>query len=108
MSVYLDYNASSPIDERVLDCMIDVYRNHIGNADSRTHIFGEDARNVVETARKQVARLLGVKSDEVFFTSGATESNNIAILGLREYAEKSGKKHIVTTAIEHKAVLSPA
>lgn len=105
MSVYLDYNASSPIDERVLDCMIDVYRNHIGNADSRTHIFGEDARNVVETARKQVARLLGVKSDEVFFTSGATESNNIAILGLREYAEKSGKKHIVTTAIEHKAVL---
>lgn len=105
MSVYLDYNASSPIDERVLDCMIDVYRNHIGNADSRTHIFGEDARNVVETARKQVAGLLGVKTDEVFFTSGATESNNIAILGLREYAEKSGKKHIVTTAIEHKAVL---
>lgn len=105
MSVYLDYNASSPIDERVLDCMIDVYRNHIGNADSRTHVFGEDARSVVETARKQVAGLLGVKSDEVFFTSGATESNNIAILGLREYAEKSEKKHIVTTAIEHKAVL---
>ena len=77
--VYLDYNASAPIDERVLDFMIDVYKNQIGNADSRTHIFGEDVRRIVENARKQVASLLGVKSDEVFFTSGATESNNIAI-----------------------------
>lgn len=105
MSVYLDYNASTPVDERVLECMIDVYRNHIGNADSRTHQFGEDTRSIVETARKQVAGLLGVNADEVFFTSGATESNNIAIQGLREYAENSGKNHIVTTAIEHKAVL---
>lgn len=105
MSVYLDYNASAPIDERVLDLMIDVYKNHSGNADSRTHIFGEDTRTIVEKARKQVASLLGVRSDEVFFTSGATESNNIAIGGLREYAEKSGKKHIATTSIEHKAVL---
>ncbi len=105
MSVYLDYNATAPIDERVLDCMIDVYKNHIGNADSRTHTFGEDARDVVETARKQVSSLLGIKSDEVFFTSGATESNNIALQGLREYAQKSGKNHIITTAIEHKAVL---
>lgn len=105
MSVYLDYNASAPIDERVLDCMIDVYKNHIGNADSRTHVFGEDARTVVETARKQVASLLGVKADEIFFTSGATESNNIALQGLREYAKKTGKDHIITTSIEHKAVL---
>ncbi len=105
MSVYLDYNASTPVDERVLECMIDVYRNHIGNADSRTHQFGEDARSIVESARKQVAGLLGVNADEVFFTSGATESNNIAIQGLREYAQNSGKNHIVTTAIEHKAVL---
>ena len=105
MSVYLDYNASTPVDERVLECMIDVYRNHIGNADSRTHQFGEDARSIVELARKQVADLLGVNADEVFFNSGATESNNIAIQGLREYAENSGKNHIVTTAIEHKAVL---
>ena len=59
----------------------------------------------MELARKQVADLLGVNADEVFFTSGATESNNIAIQGLREYAENSGKNHIVTTAIEHKAVL---
>lgn len=105
MSVYLDYNASAPIDERVLDLMVDVYKNSIGNADSRTHDFGENARNIVETARKQVASLLQVNPDEVFFTSGATESNNIAIQGLKEYAEKSGRKHIVTTAIEHKAVL---
>lgn len=105
MSVYLDYNASAPIDERVLDCMIDVYKNHIGNADSRTHVFGEDTRGIVETARKQVASLLDVKPDEVFFTSGATESNNIALQGLREYAQKTGKNHIITTAIEHKAVL---
>lgn len=105
MGVYLDYNASAPIDSRVLDVMIDVYKNKIGNADSRTHNFGETARGVVETARKQVASLLKVSSDEVFFTSGATESNNIAIQGLKEYAEATGKKHIITTAIEHKAVL---
>lgn len=105
MSVYLDYNASAPIDSRVLDYMFEVYRSNVGNADSRTHSFGENARSVVENARKQVASLLGVSSDEIFFTSGATESNNIAIQGLREYAVKSAKKHIITTSIEHKAVL---
>ena len=105
MSVYLDYNASAPIDERVLEKMIEVYRGVIGNADSRTHNHGEKAREVVETARSQVANLIGVKSDEVFFTSGATESNNIAIQGLAEYAEKTQKKHIITSSIEHKAVL---
>lgn len=105
MSVYLDYNASAPINEDVLECMFDVYRNAIGNADSRTHSYGETARNVVETARKQVASLLAVKPDEIFFTSGATESNNIAIQGLREYAQENGKKHIITTSIEHKAIL---
>lgn len=105
MSVYLDYNASAPIDSRVLEAMIDVYNNNIGNADSRTHNYGEGARTVVENARKQVASLLNISSDEVFFTGGATESNNIAILGLNEYAEKTNKKHIITTSIEHKAVL---
>ncbi len=81
MSIYLDYNASAPIDPAVLDVMIDVYKNHIGNADSRTHDYGEKARNIVEIARKQVASLLGINASEVFFTSGATESNNIAISG---------------------------
>lgn len=105
MSVYLDYNASAPIDLRVLEKMIGAYKNAYGNADSRTHSYGEVAHDVVENARKQVAHLLGVKSDEVFFTSGATESNNIALQGLVDYAEKSGKNHIITTTIEHKAVL---
>ncbi|MCH4014736.1 MAG: aminotransferase class V-fold PLP-dependent enzyme [Solobacterium sp.] len=108
MSVYLDYNATTPIDPRVLDVMIDVYRNHPGNADSRTHDYGEAARKITENARHKVAELLNVTASEVFFTSGATESNNIAIQGLHEYAEKTGKKHIVTTAIEHKSVLNTA
>lgn len=107
MSVYLDYNASTPIDSRVLEVMIDVYQNKFGNADSRTHDFGDTARQIVEQSRQNVADLLGIKKDEVFFTSGATESDNIALLGLQNYAEKTGKKHIVTTAIEHKAVLEP-
>lgn len=107
MSVYLDYNASTPIDSRVLEVMIDVYKNNYGNADSRTHDFGNNARQIVENSRQSVADLLGIKKDEVFFTSGATESDNIAILGIQEYAEKTGKKHIVTTSIEHKAVLEP-
>lgn len=105
MSVYLDYNASTPIDLRVLDMMVEIYKNKIGNADSRTHSYGENTRVVVEYARGQVAHLFGVSSNEVYFTSGATESNNIAIQGLREYSEKSHKRHIITTAIEHKAVL---
>lgn len=108
MSIYLDYNASAPIDHRVVDLMMDIYRNNIGNADSRTHDFGNNARIIVENARKQVAGLLSVPSEDVFFTSGATESNNIALQGLKEYAEKTGKKHIITTKIEHKAVLETA
>lgn len=107
MSVYLDYNASTPLDARVLEVMIDVYQNKFGNADSRTHDFGDTARQIVEKSRQSVADLLGIKKDEVFFTSGATESDNIAILGLQNYAEKIGKKHIITTVIEHKAVLEP-
>ena len=105
MSIYLDYNASAPIDSDVLDVMINVYKNCIGNADSRTHEFGDKARNFVETARKQVASLLEISPSEVFFTSGATESNNIAIQGLESYAVESGKNHIITSSIEHKAVL---
>lgn len=108
MSVYLDYNSSAPIDERVVDCMVEVYRNTIGNADSRTHDFGNHAREVTEDARAQMAELLGVQKNEVFFTSGATESNNIALQGLRDYAVETGKKHIITSSIEHKAVLETA
>lgn len=105
MSIYLDFNSSAPIDNRVLDYMIEIYRSSYGNADSRTHTFGDAARQVVENARKQVASILAIKNDEVFFTSGATESNNIAIQGLRDYAVQAEKKHIITSTIEHKAVL---
>lgn len=108
MSVYLDYNASAPIDLRVLNYMVDIYRHNIGNADSRTHDFGDNARQIVEKARGEVASILNINRDEVFFTSGATESNNLAIQGLRNYGIKEGKKHIVTTSIEHKAVLETA
>lgn len=108
MSIYLDYNSSAPIDSRVLDFMIDVYRNTIGNADSRTHDFGNHAREITEAARGRVAELLGIQKNEVFFTSGATESNNIALSGLRDYGLSTGKKHIVTSSIEHKAVLETA
>ena len=105
MSIYLDWNASAPIAPEVVETMMEVYRNQIGNADSRTHAYGEAVRAVVEHARKQAAALLGVTSAEVFFTSGATESSNIAIQGLAAYAEQSGKRHIITSAIEHKTVL---
>lgn len=105
MGIYLDYNASAPIDERVLDVMVEVYRNTYGNAESRTHEYGNRARRLVETARTQVALLLSVNEGEVFFTSGSTESNNIAIRGLINYAKKSGKMHVITSTIEHKAVL---
>lgn len=105
MGIYLDNNSSSPIDERVLAVMVDTYLNSYGNADSRTHNHGEQARIMVEDARKQVASLLGINSSEVFFTSGSTESNNIAIQGLEEYALETNKKHIITSAVEHKSVL---
>lgn len=108
MSIYLDYNSSAPIDGRVLDVMVDVYKNIIGNADSRTHGHGESARKIVEHARKQVASILKINKDEVIFTSGATESNNIALQGLKDYAYSTNKKHIITTSIEHKAVLETA
>ena len=107
MGVYLDYNSSTPIDERVLDKMIDIYRNHFGNADSRTHQFGSSAKNIVENARKQLGSLLNIPSELIYFTSGSTESNNMAILGLESYGHETGKHHIITTAIEHKSILKP-
>lgn len=105
MAVYLDYNASAPIEPRVLDRMIDVYQNHSGNADSRTHVYGTDAKEVVNASRKTIAGILDVDSTDLIFTSGSTESNNIATLGFANYAKESGKTHFITTAIEHKSVL---
>ena len=107
MSLYLDYNASSPILPEVLDTMIDAYKNTPGNADSRTHIYGTNAQKLVNDSRFSIASVLNIDSSELIFTSGSTESNNTVILGIQEYAEKTGKKHIVSTAIEHKAILEP-
>lgn len=108
MSVYLDYNASSPIDSRVIEEMMSVYQNKIGNANSRTHLYGEACKSTVEESRKVIASMLGVKANEVIFTSGATESNNLVLQGLMEYGIKNHKKHVITTAIEHKSILETA
>lgn len=105
MAVYLDFNASSPVDERVLERMIEIYRSHYGNADSRTHIFGTEAKEIVSASRKTIAEILSVDTTDVLFTSGSTESNNMAILGLLEYANETGRNHFITTSIEHKSVL---
>lgn len=107
MTTYLDYNATTPVLPEVADLVFKLMVEEYGNAGSRTHSFGATAKQAVEKARKQVADVVNADKSEVIFTSGATESNNIAILGLKEYAEKNNKKHIITTAIEHKAVLEP-
>lgn len=107
MPIYLDYCASSPIDPRVLDEVTSIFKDAYGNADSRTHLFGTRAKEVVEKSRRTISDILQIDKSEVLFTSGATESNNMAILGLMDYGLESGKKHLVTTSIEHKAVLEP-
>lgn len=107
LPLYLDCNATTPLDPRVREAMLHYFDVDYGNAGSRTHEYGTRAKQAVQTARNQVAALIRCESDEVIFTSGATESNNLAILGLAKHGEQSGRKHIVTTQIEHKAVLEP-
>ena len=104
---YLDCSATSPLEPEVLDAMLPYLAEELGNSGSRTHEFGIRANRAVETARRQVAEVVDCSPAEVVFTSGATESNNIAILGMRDFANDSGRKHIVSTMIEHKAVLEP-
>ena len=105
--VYLDHAATTPIDPRVRDIVMRFMTEEFGNAGSRTHEYGARAQQAVQHARDQVAAVVKAKRDEVFFTSGATESNNLAILGLAPHGEATGRRHLVTTAIEHKAVLEP-
>ena len=104
---YLDCAATTPIDPQVCDEVVKHLTAEFGNAGSRTHDLGLRARRAVEKAREQVAAVVGAGRGDVFFTSGATEANNLAILGLAEHGRRTGKKHIVSTQIEHKAVLEP-
>lgn len=105
--LYLDAAATSAVDARVVDVMLHFLREEYGNAGSRTHVYGSDALKAVEAARASIAKVVEAATDEVYFTSGATESNNLAILGLQPHAIEAGRRHIVSTAIEHKAVLEP-
>lgn len=105
--VYLDCNASTPLDPAVRAVLLRHLDEVPGNAGSRTHVYGAAAKQAVERAREQVAAVVGARRDEVLFTSGATEANNLAILGLKEALAASGRRHVITTAIEHKAVLEP-
>jgi cysteine desulfurase len=102
--IYLDYNATTPVDPRVLEAMLPWFTEQFGNAASRTHLYGWEAEEAVAQARRQVAGTLGAQEKEIVFTSGATESNNLAIKGIFE-ASRGGGCHFVTVATEHKAVL---
>lgn len=105
--VYLDCNATTPLEPAVQAVLFHHLSEEFGNAGSRTHEYGSRAKVAVQKARDQVASVVGAKREEVVFTSGATESNNLALLGLREHGEKTGRRHIVSTTLEHKAVLEP-
>lgn len=102
--VYLDYHATTPVDPRVLEVMLPFFTQEFGNPASASHAFGWKAQEAVETARRQVAALIGASAREIVFTSGATESNNWAIKGVAAAAAAS-RRHVVCSAIEHKSVL---
>src|SRR2546430_16778967 len=97
--VYLDHSATTPVDPRVVEAMLPYLTEKFGNASS-VHLFGQEARAAVDRARRQLASLIGARANEIVFTSGGTESNNLAIRGICDIAEARGR-HLITFAIEH-------
>lgn len=106
MPIYLDYNATTPVDRRVVEAMIPYFTETFGNAASIDHFYGHTAQQAVETAREQLASLIGAAAEEIIFTSGATEADNLAILGTMGRAPADTE--LIVSAIEHPAVLEPA
>jgi cysteine desulfurase len=107
MPLYLDCASTTPLDPRVRALVLRHLDEDFGNAGSRTHDYGRRARAASERARDQIAAVVGASRSDIIFTSGATESNNLALLGLARHGHETGRRHIVTTAIEHHAVLEP-